>query len=357
MNALPSARPASPFGSVNPSSRVGRRQFLAVPAVVLAASLALTACSSGSSSATGASTTELNLVGFAVIKSAYDELGAAFAKTPAGAGVTIKGSYGASGAQSRAVIAGQKADLVALSLQPDVDNIVKAGLIAPTWNASATKGIVSTSVVVIAVRKGNPKGIQGWADLAKPGVAIVTADPGTSGSAKWNLLAAYSQALGTAKDEAAAKTYLGSFVKNVVSWNDSGRTATDAFVKGTGDVLISYENEAIAARAADVELDYIVPSSTFLIENPAAVTTTAPKQAADFVSFVASTEGQKILGSKGFRPIDNSLKVTGVAGATDPANPFPAIAHLATVAGLGGWSAVNDKLFDKDKGLITELRK
>jgi sulfate/thiosulfate transport system substrate-binding protein len=339
------------------SSRVSRRSFLAVPAVIATASLALTACSSGSSAATNASSTELNLVGFAVIKSAYDELGAAFAKTPAGAGVTIKGSYGASGAQSRAVIAGQKADIVALSLTPDVDNVAKAGLIPTMWNASANKGIVSHSVVVIAVRRGNPKGIKGWADLAKPGVGIVTADPGTSGSAKWNLLAAYSQALGTTKDEAAAKTYLGSFVKNVVSWNDSGRTATDAFVKGSGDVLISYENEAIAARAADVELDYIVPSATVLIENPAAVTTTAPKQAADFMTFVSSADGQKILGSKGFRPIDDSVKVTGVAGATDPANPFPTITNLTTVASLGGWSAVNEKLFDKDKGLIAELRK
>lgn len=128
---------------------------------------------------------------------------------------------------------------------------------------------MSDSVVVLAVRKGNPKGIHGWADIVKPGIGIVTADPGTSGAAKWNLLGAYSQALGENDDTAAAEAYLKQFIGNVVSWNDSGRTATDAFVKGTGDVLISYENEAIAARAAGIELDYVVPDTTFLIENPA----------------------------------------------------------------------------------------
>ena len=326
--------------------------------VIAATALGLSACGSNADSGSaGSSSKQLNLVGFAVIKSAYDDLGAAFAKTDAGKGVTIQGSFGASGAQSRAVIAGQKADVVALSLSPDVKNIAEAGKIATSWDSGANKGIVSDSVVVIAVRKGNPKQIKGWADIIKPGVGIVTADPGTSGSAKWNLLAAYSQALGASKDEAAAKDYLGSFVKNVVSWNDSGRTATDAFVKGTGDVLISYENEAIAARAAGVELDYIVPDSTFLIENPLAVTKSAPPAATEFAKYVVSPEGQKILVSKGFRPIDPSVTASDVKGANDPANPFPKPTTVTTVADLGGWSTVNDSLFDKDKGLVAELRK
>jgi sulfate transport system substrate-binding protein len=326
--------------------------------VVAATALGLSACGSSSGGSAGSGDSkQLNLVGFAVIKSAYDDLGAAFAKTDAGKGVTIQGSFGASGAQSRAVIAGQKADVVALSLSPDVKKIAEAGKIATGWDGGANKGIVSDSVVVIAFREGNPKGIKGWADIIKPGVGIVTADPGTSGSAKWNLLAAYSQALGANKDEAAAKAYLGSFVKNVVSWNDSGRTATDAFVKGTGDVLISYENEAIAARAAGVKLEYVVPDSTFLIENPAAVTTTAPPAATEFLKYIQSTDGQKIFASKGFRPIDPSVTATDVPGANDPANPFPKVTNLTTVADLGGWSTVNDSLFDPDKGLVAELRK
>ena len=180
--------------------------------------------------------------------------------------------------------------------------MAKAGLVDPSWNAGPAKGIVSRSVVVIAVRKGNPKGIKTWADLVKPGVGIVTADPGTSGSAKWNLMAA-------------------------------------------------------AARAAGVELDYVVPDSTLLIENPAAATKTAPAQAAAFLTFVASPDGQKILGSRGFRSIDDGLKVTGVVGANDPANPFPAVAHLTTIADLGGWTAVNKTFFDKETGLVTGLRK
>jgi sulfate/thiosulfate-binding protein len=251
---------------------------------------------------------------------------------------------------------GQKADLVNFSVGSDMTKLVP-GKVAEGWDSGPTKGIVSDSVVVIAVRKGNPKQIKGWADIIKPGVGIVTADPGTSGSAKWNLLGAYSQALGPKKDEAAAKTYLSSFIKNVVSWNDSGRTATDAFVKGTGDVLISYENEAIAARAAGVKLDYVVPDSTFLIENPVAVTKTAPPAAAAFVKYVESPDGQKILASKGFRPVDPSVTATDVQGANDPANPFPKVTTLTTVADLGGWSTVNDSLFDKEKGLVAELRK
>lgn len=333
-------------------------------AVLVAASLlAVAGCGSSDEPETTADGTAgagggdkaIDLVGFAVIQAAYDDLATGFAATDAGKGTSVKGSFGASGAQSRAVIAGQDADLVALSLTPDVDNIVEAGLVDPTWADDEHHGIVSDSVVVLAVRKGNPKGIQGWDDIVKPGVGIVTADPGTSGSAKWNLLGAYSQALGENDDTAAAEAYLGKFVENVVSWNDSGRTATDAFVKGTGDVLISYENEAIAARAAGVELDYVVPETTFLIENPAAVTTTASQAAKDFLEYVRSDEGQQILVAHGFRSVSGVAPTGDVEGANDPANPFPDV-DIITVEDLGGWSAVNDELFDKENGLVTKLR-
>ena len=340
------------------TARPGRRGRIAAAAVVAAVVTGLAGCGGDSSSGSGSSTRRIDVVAFSVVKSAYDALGEGFEKTPAGKGVSLKGSYGGSGAQSRAVIAGQKADLVALSLTPDVDNIVKAGKIDPSWNSGPTKGIVSASVVVLAVRKGNPKNIQGWADLIKPGVGIVSPDPGTSGGAKWNVLAAYAQALGPNKDKAAATAYLQSFVKNVVSWNDSARTATDAFLKGTGDVLISYENEAIAARAAGVELDYVVPSSTFLIQNPAAALKDASPVTKDFLAYIQSDAGQKIFGSNGLRPIDGSPgTVTGVEGANDPAKPFPAVQTLTTVDDLGGWSVVNDEFFDKEKGLVATLRK
>ncbi|MFC6448613.1 sulfate ABC transporter substrate-binding protein [Cellulomonas gelida] len=333
-------------------------------AVLVAASLlAVAGCGSsddtdtqaGATGGAAGGETSIDLVGFAVIQAAYDDLAQEFAATDAGKGVTVKGSFGASGAQSRAVIAGQDADLVALSLTPDVDNIAKEGLIDEAWSSGEDKGIVSDSVVVLAVRKGNPKGIHGWADIVKPGIGIVTADPGTSGAAKWNLLGAYSQALGENDDTAAAEAYLQQFIGNVVRWNDSGRTATDAFVKGTGDVLISYENEAIAARAAGIELDYVVPDTTFLIENPAAVTTTAPQAAKDFLAFIQSDEGQQVLTAHGFRSVSGLAPAQGVEGANDPANPFPDV-DIITVEDLGGWSTVNDELFDKENGLVTKLR-
>jgi sulfate/thiosulfate-binding protein len=343
-----------------------RGRLAAVLAVVAASAVGLSACgsnsgtTSASSSSSGGSSnasTTINVVGFSVIKTAYDQLGQAFEKTPDGKGATFTGSYGASGAQSRAVIAGQKADVVAFSLAPDLKNVAEAGKVATSWDSGPSKGIVSTSVVVISFRKGNPKHITGWNDIIKPGVGIVTADPGTSGSAKWNLLAAYTSAAGANANPAAGQAYLAKFIKNVVSWNDSGRTATDTFSKGTGDVLISYENEAIAARAAGVPLDYIVPDTTVLIQNPAAVTTTAPAQAAKFLTFVQGTDGQKILGANGFRPVDPSLQITDVKGANNPASPFPAVKNLITVAQLGGWTTVNTKFFDKSTGLVTTLRK
>ncbi|GAB3266128.1 sulfate ABC transporter substrate-binding protein [Kineosporia babensis] len=336
------------------------RRTVSVLALLSASAVGLSACGSNtgtsSSSGGGGAADEVNIVGFSVIKSAYDDLGEQFAKTPDGEGVTFKSSYGASGAQARAVVAGQKADLVAFSLEPDMSNVVEAGKVAEGWkDAGSTKGIASSSVVVIVTRKDNPKKITGWEDIAKPGVGIVTADPGTSGAAKWNLLGAYAQALGENNDEAAAETYLKSFIGNVVSWNDSGRNATDTFIKGTGDVLISYENEAIAARAAGEELDYIVPDSTLLIENPAAVTTAASEPTAKFLEYVESTEGQTVLAKHGYRPVIDGVEATDVEGANDPAAPFPTVSKLTTIDELGGWSDVNEKFFG-DAGIVTKLR-
>ena len=285
--------------------RPRRRQAAVVLALTAASAVGLSACGS-SSSGSGGSGSKLNVVGFSVIKQAYSDLGDGFAKTSAGKGVSLSGSYGPSGAQARAVVAGQKADVVALSLEPDMSTVQDGGKVASGWDSGATKGIASDSVVAISFRKGNPKHITGWQDIIKPGIGIVTADPATSGSAKWNLLGAYVSAAGKDPNSAAGKAYLKSFIKNVVSWNDSGRDATNAFTKGTGDVLISYENEAIAARAAGAALDYLVPSQTILIQNPIAVTTSAPASAKAFVSYVESAAGQQILADDGFRPVTTS---------------------------------------------------
>jgi sulfate/thiosulfate-binding protein len=327
---------------------------LAASIVAIAALATLSGCAMPA--AAEGSVGQINIVGFSVAKTAYDQLGTAFAATEPGNGVRFFGSFGASGAQSRAVIAGQRADLVAFSLAPDMINLVKAGPVSSDWAAGPAKGIATQSVVVIAYRNGNPKGIHGWADLLKPGVKLVTADPGTSGSAKWNLLAAYAQALGPNNDQAAARSYLAGFVQHVVSWNDSGRSATDAFSHGTGDALISYENEAIAARASGLKLDYLVPRSTVLIQNPAAVTKSAPAVAGRFLQFLHSPAGEQILARNGFRPVTGSA-AGPVPGANVPAEPFPAVPDLITVAGLGGWTALNARLFAPSTGLVPQLRK
>jgi sulfate/thiosulfate-binding protein len=328
------------------------RRVAAVAALASAAALGVSACSSSGGSGGGGSKS-VNLVAYSVPKPAYDALGTAFAKTSAGKGVKIHPSYGPSGSQSKAVIAGQKADYVAFSVEPDLTNLVPK-LVDSDWNSGPTKGLVSKSVVVIVVRKGNPLHITGWDDLIKPGVKIVTPDPASSGSAKWNILAAYEHTIsdgGTADD---AKAYLAKFFKNVTSRTASGAVATQQFVGGTGNVLISYEDEAIDARQAGDDVDYIVPDESIQIENPAAVTKKAPTAAKKFLEYAQSEAGQQIFVSKGFRPALASTKVGTVQGANDPSNPFPTVKKLTTIAQLGGWSKVNDEFFG-DSGIVTKI--
>ena len=321
-------------------------------AALLAATVLLAAAGCSSSDASTGS--KLSLVAYSVPKPAYEALTKAFAETPKGKGVSWASSYGASGTQSQSVGNGQKADYVAFSLEPDMTKLVPK-FVEESWNSGPTKGLVSKSVVVIAVREGNPLQIKGWADLIKPGVKIVTPDPGSSGGAKWNVLAAYSYRLVNGGTEAQAQEYLKAFFGNVVSKPSSAANATSTFLNGTGDVLLSYENEAIAARQKGQPLDYVVPAESILIENPAAVTKTAPQSAKDFLAFVQSADGQKIFASKGFRPVIEDVAAGNVPGANNPADPFPTVAKLQTIQDLGGWSAVNKKYFDKDSGIVTRI--
>jgi sulfate/thiosulfate-binding protein len=297
---------------------------------------------------------KVNIVGFSTPKLAYGAAETAFKATPAGAGVSFSESYGPSGSQSKAVAAGQPADYVALSLEPDVAKLVPK-FIAPTWDSNSTQGIVSQSIVVIAVRPGNPKHICGWNDLIKSGVKIVTPDPATSGSAKWNIMAAYSHVLEDGGTAAQGQAYLKSFFKNVVAKPDSGADATTTFLSGTGDVLISYENEAIAARQAGKKLDYVVPKESLLIENPGAVTLKAGQSAKNFLAYIQSTAGQAVFAAKGFRPVTEGVSVGSVVGANDPSNPFPNPDKLETIANLGGWAKVNTEFFDPTNGIVTKI--
>jgi sulfate/thiosulfate-binding protein len=292
----------------------------------------------------------LTLVAYSTPKAAYDAIIPLFQATPDGSGVTFETSYGASGDQSRAVESGLPADVVAFSLAPDVDRLVKDGMVAADWNAGATKGMVTDSVVEFVVRKGNPKGIKTWDDLVKPGIGVVEPNPFTSGGARWNVMAAYGAEIKNGKSEADATTYLTSLFGNIVVQDTSARAALQTFVAGQGDVMLAYENEAIAAQQGGQDVDYVVPDQTILIENPVAVTNVGdlPDKARAFVTFLTTPDAQKAYASKGYRPVLPDV-------LAQYATQFPKPSGLFAITDLGGWSAVNTKFFDKTNGIVAKI--
>src|SRR5215207_1488261 len=331
-----------------------RKRVTAAVALLLSTAV-LAACGGGAS---GDADKELSLVAYSTPKAADGALEKAFAKTDAGKGVTFKESYGPSGDQSRAVVSGLKADVTHFSLTPDTTRLVDDELVDKDWDQNDHQGILSTTVVSIVVRKGNPKHIESFADLVKPGVGIVTPNPGSSGGARWNVLAAYQSVIANGGSEADAESYLKKLFANVKALPGSARDATTAFQGGTGDVLLSYENEAIFARASGEDIDYVTPKQTLLIENPGAVTIKAPTVAKKFLDFAISPQGQGIYAEYGFRPVASveGVDVGEVKGANDPADPFPAVEDLATIdKDFGGWDAVNAKFFDEKNGIITKI--
>ncbi|WP_435738380.1 sulfate ABC transporter substrate-binding protein [Cellulosimicrobium sp. PMB13] len=338
------------------------RTTFPLAAAVAATALVLTACaptavdgSGGGDGDTSVEPTTLSLVGFAVPKAGNDAAQELWAETEDGQGVTWETSYGASGDQSRAVAEGLDADYVHFSLEGDVTRLVEAGLVAEDWDAGENAGIVSQSVVVLIVREGNPKNIQGWEDIVKPGVEIVTPNPGSSGSARWNILAGWGSVIANGGSEEDATEYLRQFFTNAVALPGSGRDATTTFTAGTGDVLLSYENEAILARQNGETFDYVVPDQTLLIENPAAVTIDADPKAQSYLDFVLTPEGQQAFASKGFRPLVGEVEGE-VEGANDPSDPFPTVPSLLTIEDdFGGWDATNAKFFG-DEGLVTKVQ-
>ena len=287
----------------------------------------------------------LSLVAYSTPKEVYSELIPAFQKTEAGSGVKFSQSYGASGEQSRAVQGGLPADVVAFSLAPDVNKLVDKGLVDEGWDKSKYDGFVSTSVVVFAVRKGNPKNIRTWDDLTKPGVQVITPNPFTSGGAKWNVMAAYGSQIQQGKSEPDAADYLKRLFKNVAVQDKSAREALQTFTSGKGDVLIAYENEAITAQQKGEDVDYVVPDETILIQNPIAVTTDAKKGAKEFVDYAKSDAAQKVFAEKGYRSVNPALV---------DAKRYPQPKGLFKIDKFGGWSAVNDKFFDPD-GVVGKI--
>ncbi len=298
----------------------------------------------------GGGSGKLSLVAYSTPKEAYEALIPAFQKTPEGKGVSFDQSYGSSGDQSRAVSSGLPADVVALSLAPDVDKLVEPGIVAGDWTQDEFDGFVTNSIVVFAVRPGNPKGIKTWADLVKPGVEIITPNPFTSGGAKWNLMAAYGAQLEQGKSPEEALEFLRAVLKNTPVQDKSARESLQTFEGGKGDVLIAYENEAITAKAKGLELEYVVPEETILIQNPVAVTekSKAPEKARAFVDWLRGEEAQKIFASKGYRSVRPDL----VDESTYPKPP-----NLFEIDKFGGWDKVNDEFFDPEKGSVAAIEK
>ncbi len=333
------------------SLRPTSRRSLALAGVVVLAAVPLAACGSsggGSGSGGGGGKVKLSLVAYSTPKAAYTDIIKAFQKTPQGKNIDFTQSYGASGDQSRAVESGLKADVVAFSLEPDITRLVKDKLVAADWNKTPTKGMVTDSVVAIATRKGNPKGIKDWPDLVKPGTQVITPNPFTSGGARWNVMAGYGAQSELGKDKQAGLSYLNTLFDNVPVQDDSARNSLQTFTNGKGDALISYENDAIFAQKQGQSIDYTIPDKTILIENPVAVTSNSahPAEAKAFVDFLQTDQAQKIFADNGYRPVSKTAV---------PAGRFPTPSGLFTIDQLGGWTAVTKEFFDPTSGALVSV--
>jgi len=325
-----------------------RISFAVVVSVALAvAALAALTTRDASARSTGGT---VRLVAYSTPRDAYSKLIPAFQDTTAGRDTSFEQSYGASGEQARAVIAGLKADVVAFSLEPDMTSLVKAGLVAKSWKKEPFRGIVTRSVVVFAVRKGNPKHIKTWADLIKPGVGVVTPNVQTSGGAKWNVMAAYGAQRKIGLSHARSVKYLEKLYDHVVSQDKSAREALQTFVAGRGDVLIAYENEAIFAQEHDQPIDYVIPKATIQIANPIAVVKTSSNRttARAFVNFLRTKPAQVIFGENGYRPVLPSAAKQF---------KFPRPPRVFSIQWLGGWAKVDKRFFDSRNGIVTKIQR
>jgi sulfate transport system substrate-binding protein len=313
---------------------------------VLAAALAVTAAA--------AAGTNLSLVGYSTPKTVMGKIIQAFQQTPQGKDVNFSQSYGASTDQARAVAQGLKADIVFLSTGDDVNLLVDQGLVDAKWNRQSYDGIAADTVVVFAVRNGNPKHIKSWDDLVKPGVQVVTPNPFSSGSAKWNVLAAYGAQRRLGKTDKQATAYVKQLFKHVVSQDTSGRNATNTFLSGKGDVLITYESEALAARQNGQDIQYVIPRQTMLIELPIAVLKSSPNKdvANQFIRFVKGETAQQLFGQYGFRPVNPKI-------AKQFADKFPARPGIFKIDDryLGGWRRADTVWFDPNKGRMAQIER
>lgn len=313
--------------------------------------IAVLAGSAGGASQGGS----VDLVAYSTPKDAYGRIISAFQGTQVGQGVSFTQSYGASGDQARAVAAGQPADLVALSLAPDINFLVKKNIVPKNWqSANKYHGVVSNSLVVFVVRDGNPKNIKGWGDLVKPGIQVITPNPFTSGGARWNVMAAYGAIRRSGKTDKQAVQYLYKLFRHVPVQPDSAREALQVFAQGKGDVLLTYQNDAIYAEKKGVPTAYHVPKATLLIQTPVALTKSGlSKPAAKaFYKYLWSTTAQRAFGEQGYQPV-----VKSVARQYRLYRP-PGLFTIASKRwGLNGWAKVNKRFFDPNDGIMAAVER
>ena len=323
---------------------------LALASVVTACSgNADTASTTTETDAAPAETVELTLVSYAVTQTAYEKIIPEFVaqwKAETGQDVVFEQSYGGSGSQTRAVLDGLEADVVALALALDTQKLEEGGLIEPGWEQEAPNdSIVTKSVAALVTREGNPKNIQGWEDLARDDVQVVTANPKTSGGARWNYLALWGHITQMGGDEIAALDYVTKVYGSVPVLPKDAREATDVFYqRKQGDVLINYENEVLLAAQKGEEQPFIIPDVNISIDNPVAVVDAnvdehGTREVAEaFVEFLFTPEAQREFAKAGFRPVDAEV-------TKEFADQYPQISKLFTVTDLGGWDTVQTKFF------------
>ena len=293
--------------------------------------------------------TTLNLVAYSTPKPVLTKLISAFEATPAGNGVSFTASYGGSSAQAAAVVAGQPADVVILSTGTDMNLLVDHGLVDPKWNRQSYDGVVWNSVVALALRNGNPKHIKSWNDLIRQGVGVLIPNPFTAGIAKWDILTPYVAQRRLGKTDAQAQAFIKTLFDHVVSQDSSGSNATNTFLSGKGDVLVTFESEAINGK-----IPFVIPRQTMSIDIYGAVTKQSQHKddVNAFLRFVKSPAGQTILGQNGYRPVNKQV-------FAQFSKSFPVRPGETTIDNklLGGWRAVDKKWFDPSNGIMAKIEK
>ena len=344
-------------GSSKPVRPLGRRTLIGLGAV---AGLAALGVVGSQAFAQASKPVEITLVSYAVAKPAFAKLIPEFKqqwKARTGQTVNFKESYGASGAQTRAILGGLEADVLAQNITSNVTPLVEKGLVRSNWNTRLPNGASPvTTVMALIVRPGNPKNIRTWSDLARPGTQIVAINPKTSGNARWGVLAAYGSVL-KERGPAPAKQYLFSFVRNIKSQVNSGREATDAFVKNrVGDVMVNFENEIIVTNEAiPRDFPYVVPASNLRVDFPVTVIDKVVDKrgtrtvAEAFTRFLFTPKAQQIYADAGYRPSDRQVLQRN-------AKNFRQVRVVRSVSDFGGWPSVDKSLFS-DGGLFEQAQK